>query len=155
MTKPNTDRRTHKNKVKHMAQMALATQKQKHTNTSTKSSTWYTQHGNREPAWRSTFLITLTRAVHMLGMCFAHEYALVRMCLILLCYDQVFWCRRGHVYCLIFNIILRRPHVFWHPLIAHHISLQANANAAYFPLSLFICPSLFIQAKVENMHFLG
>ena len=105
-----------------MAQMALATQKQKHTNTSTKSSTWYTQHGNREPAWRSTFLITLTRAVHMLGMCFAHECALVRMCLIRLCYDQVFWCRRDHVYCLIFNIILRRPHVFWHPLIVHHIS---------------------------------
>ena len=58
----------------------------------------------------------------------------------------------GEAMSLLFDIILRRPHVFWHPLIAHHISLQANANAAYFPLSLFICPSLCILAKVKDLH---
>ena len=55
---------------------------------------------------------------------------------------------------ILFNIILRRPHVFWHPLIATlpHISQQGHQNIAYFPLSLFICPSLCILAKAKHMH---
>ena len=135
--------------------MALAAQKQKHTNTSTKSSTWYTQHGNRDPAWRSTFLITLTRPE--LSTCSAcaflrnssHMGFGDRLCLILLCRDHVFWWSRGHVYCLIlFCVALLAFGILWLPTWPiSHSKLIKMQHIFHFHFS-----SLNILAKAKDMH---
>ena len=74
LTKPKIDRRTHQNKVKNMAQMALATKKtetHKHKVEHMVHSTWQLRASVAEHVSDN---IDQTRAVHMLGKCFSHEY---------------------------------------------------------------------------------